>query len=268
MNFALGTKKDYLRVHLVCKRMKVYTPLRSLQGDFSDDQIHAIMEREKVEGPKRNSIRIVGPELEEYELEPYDHTRQISNYQHKITLNGLCELMSGKVQWRAMSFRRIDMFWVLDYHHQNVYGKNKDQDSDDSDDGMECWEHIETMWANLRVLEMIRVNRMGFQILEYMESLEVLRVSGEDSYEVLEHARHCSSLREIELCQCPFITNEELRDFCRGFRGDKISIYRCKNITMDCVQDLQSKYNPGINIYMNEDKYAEWDMEEWDTYHR
>jgi hypothetical protein len=43
MNFALGTKKDYLRVHLVCKRMKVYTPLRSLQGDFSDDQIHAIM---------------------------------------------------------------------------------------------------------------------------------------------------------------------------------------------------------------------------------
>jgi hypothetical protein len=37
---------------------------------------------------------------------------------------------------------------------------------------------------------------------------------------------------------------------------------------MDCVQDLQSKYNPGINIYMNEDKYAEWDIEEWDTYHR
>ena len=123
MTFVLGTQKDYVQVHLVCKKMKNYKPLCSLQGDFTDKQIRAILASMNAEGRQgwKRSIQIVGnfkgwqPSIQ---IMGNPNTVWLPKRKCKITVVGLMLLM--EFQWVSMSFRHINIsnavFHRMAYH--------------------------------------------------------------------------------------------------------------------------------------------------------
>jgi len=110
MTFVLGTQKDYVQVHMLCKKMKNYKPLCSLQGDFTDTQIRAILASMNAEGHQgwKPSIQIVGRITLECVRIRFVGTPVgvwVPETVCKITAAGLMLLMEFK--WLSMSFRHV-----------------------------------------------------------------------------------------------------------------------------------------------------------------
>jgi len=267
MTYFLGTQADFFIIHLVCKKMKDYNfkPLCRLEGDFSDDQIRAIVASMQVEGPKgwKPSITIEGKPREFQD--PWDLPRS-----GKITGSGLVEILwKGGVLWESIVFRGIIF-------------SNAQLDLVDST----------TCLRNLKVLELTDCDGYSSHGLRnfarannrnnVLGSLQVLRIQplqrGGDLSDRLTDSifmsfQRFTALRELELRRCAEIHDVGLRSYytfqrdtwlarkewdipeVRARLGQhvKVTLVDCEDITPGCVEELRVTY-PGIQLELHSKK--------------
>ena len=272
MKYFLGTQADFFIIHLVCKKMKDYNlkPLCSLQGDFTDEQIRAIVASMKVEGRNgwKPSITIEGKPLDDQQ-DPWDPLPKSG----KITGSGLMEILwRDGVQWESIVFRGIRL-------------GNRALDSIDRG----------TCLQNLQVLELSNCDgysshglrnfaRANVLSNEALRSLQVLRIQplhrGGDlsdrlSDKIFMGFQRLTALRELELRRCAEITDDGLRSYYTFQRDTelalpawdipegrarlgqyvKVTLVDCDGITPGCVEELREQY-PGIYLRKTSDEIA------------
>ena len=254
MTFVLGTQKDYVQVHLVCKKMKNYKPLCSLRGDFTDEQIRAILASMNAEGRQgwKPSIHIMGE----------GRISAPTPISCKITEAGIVEVLRSNVPWKSITFCRLRL--------NNVMLMNVDG----------------TCLQNLKVLKLLQCDGyscFGLKNLartsvgtNALRSLQVLTIhplnrgqSRTDrlSNEVFMLAQRFTSLKKLNLIRCGSITDDGLRSYYTFQRDTrlgheewdisenkarlgqkvKVTLVHCNGITHSCVQEVMEKYD-GIAI--------------------
>ena len=271
MKYFLGTQADFFIIHLVCKKMKDYhlKPLCSLQGDFTDEQIRAIVASMKVEGRNgwKPSITIEGKPLDD-QHDPWDPLPKSG----KITGSGLMKILwQGGVQWESIVFRGI----IFPNAQLNLV------------DSTTCLRNLKVLeltdcdgYSSRGLLNFARANIRN----NVLGSLQVLRIQplhrGGDlpdrlSDKIFMGFQRLTALRELELRRCAEITDDGLRSYymfqrdtelarptwdipegrARLGQDVKVTLVDCDGITPGCVEELREQY-PGIYLRKTSDEIA------------